>query len=37
MSAVLSQIVNLLRDNPREHLQEATDGTEGTQVEADEI
>jgi hypothetical protein len=36
MAAILSQIVNLLRDNPREHLQEAADGTEGTQVEADE-
>jgi hypothetical protein len=36
MAAILSQIVNLLKENPREHLQEEADGTEGTQVEADE-
>ena len=36
MAAILSQIVNLLKDNPREHLQEGADGTEGTQVEAEE-
>jgi hypothetical protein len=33
MVAILSQIVNLLKENPREYLQE---GTEGAQVEAEE-
>jgi hypothetical protein len=37
MAAVLSQIVVLLRDNPRERLQVEAEGAEGTQVEADEI
>jgi hypothetical protein len=37
MAAILSQIVDLLNENPREHLlQEGADGTEGTQVEAEE-